>query len=697
MEDRLALLRSTHLFGGLPDQDLRGVADLLERRSLRPHATLCREGDEDPTFYIVESGQLKAWTRDDKGRPTVVGYLRPGDSSGTPALLTGQRRVVTVEAEEASELLCLQKQHLDSLLQQRPRLREALHLRLRERLGEIPLFSKLSDQDLQRLALVVEEISYPEGATISIQGERAVAFFIVNRGRVALLAGEGPDAAQIIRSLQPGDYFGERSLLGGRPGSTTVRALEDTRLLYVNKRGFSNVVRAHPSLRKALSLEAQARDRALAKRFPWQGEGELLLVLAHKHPYAFFRSLWIVLFPLGAAVLILTLASLLDRVNLWAYLASALLAASSIGLCIWLWIDWYNDYFAITNRRVVHLDRTILVRESREEAPLERIQDISILMPSLTGRLLGFHDLSIQTAGTTGRVVFRTVANAAWIRDQLFQQLERMTVHERAEERDSIRRRLVQELGHVEEEGFFTADRDRRIGTVPTGMQTSSPETGAGVAHLLRGLVHHVIPHMRLEENGVVTWRKHWFRLVDRIAGPAILLFILGQLGIAALLELAVPPARFQGLFWAALAMGTPLGLFLAWFRYEDWRNDIYQLTDERIIDVERLPLGLHEERKEASLSMIQNIWYEIPGVIANLLDYGNVFIETAGREAVFTFSWVHQPRRVQQEVFSRMDVFRERERRKQKESRADEFLDWFTTYADLSGEQETEAHESDE
>ncbi|MDH4207663.1 MAG: PH domain-containing protein, partial [Anaerolineae bacterium] len=119
------------------------------------------------------------------------------------------------------------------------------------------------------------------------------------------------------------------------------------------------------------------------------------------------------------------------------------------------------------------------------------------------------------------------------------------------------------------------------------------------------------------------------------------------------------------------------------------WRNDIYQLTEDRIIDIERLPLGLREERREASLSMIQDIGYEIPGVIANLLDYGNVVIETAGREAAFTFSWVHQPRQVQQEIFSRMDAFREKERREQKERRADELLDWFSTFAELPREQE--------
>jgi membrane protein YdbS with pleckstrin-like domain len=178
------------------------------------------------------------------------------------------------------------------------------------------------------------------------------------------------------------------------------------------------------------------------------------------------------------------------------------------------------------------------------------------------------------------------------------------------------------------------------------------------------------------------------------MAGSAILLIVLLQLALAARTGLLSPPPHLRDLFWTVLLLGVAVGLFLIWYRYEDWRNDIYQLTDERIIDVERLPLGLREERREASLSMIQDIGYEIPGPIANLLDYGNVVIETASREAVFTFSWVHHPRRVQEEVFARMDAYRERQKQGQRERRADELLDWFGTYADLSREQDPPTNE---
>jgi len=555
VQDRIGLLRRTYFFGGLSEEDLHSCAELLQARSVRPLATLYRQGDPDTTLYIVVSGLLKAWGRDEDGRPRVVGNLHPGDCFGVRSLLTGQRRDVTVEAEEASELLCLQKQDLDRLLQQHPGLDDALWQRLSDRLRTIRLFGTLSESELRRLATLSGEATYRQGDTIWNQGDSAVSFYVVEQGLVALLASE-PDGTRIVEELRPGDYLGGSSLLAGRSRLTAARALEDSRLLYMNRKDFDEALGALPRLRKALTLEAQARDLTVTKRFPWQREGERLLVLARKHQYAFVRSLWPVVLLLAAVAILLSLAYIFDWRSFWAFAGSALLAAAAVGLFFWLWLDWRNDYYAVTDKRVVHLDKTILLSESREEAPLESIQDVSIVMPSVLGRLFGFDDLNIQTAGAKGTVLFKMVGDAAWIRDKLFEQIERSRTEMRDDRIDGIRRRLEQEFGPREEDGFSAADIEPRHAH-PSPQEIASP----GVT-LLRRVRGYLFPHMRLEERGVVTWRKHWFRLIDRTAGPLILEFILTQLWLAALLQLAAPPARFEGVFWTALVMGVPLGLF---------------------------------------------------------------------------------------------------------------------------------------
>jgi CRP-like cAMP-binding protein/uncharacterized membrane protein YdbT with pleckstrin-like domain len=688
MEDRTGLLRKTYLFASLPEEDLRRLSALLKERSDRAPSTIYRQGDPDRNLYIVVSGSLRAWNRDEHGRPRVVNRLRAGDCFGTHSLLTGARRDVTVEVEEPAVLLYLEKQDFDSLLEDHPRLREALSLHVHERLRRVPLFSRLSDDDLQRIALAMGQTRYRPRSTIYREGEQSSTFYVVESGRVALLSREKDGQDKVVTHLREGDFFGERSLLTRQPRDTSVQTVEDTRLLYLNKKDFDTLIHEVPSIRENLSLEAQAREVMITQRFPWQREGEVLISLSRKHAYSFVRGLWVLLLPLLLLVVFVAVARAFLWPHVWIYAGAALVAALAGGITLWLWVDWRNDYYAITNKRVVHREKTVLLRETRDEAPLESIQDITLLMPGITGRVFGFDDLSIQTAGAKGRIVFKTVGNAAWIRDRLFEQLERIKSEERGEQRDAIRQRLQVEMGHAEAEQGSPPDHEPLSAGAKSEPRTADRQSSPEPTGVLSTVRSYLIPRMRTEDGGIVTWRKHWFRLVERIAGTTILLFILAQLGAAVLLGLATPTPRFEGPFWAALLVGGALALFLTWFRYEDWRNDIYQLTNERIIDIERLPLGLREERREASLSMIQDIGYEIPGPIANLLDYGHVVIETAGREAVFTFSWVHEPRSVQEEVFARMDAFRERERQQQRERRADELLDWFASYTELSQDQ---------
>ncbi len=676
MEDRTSYLRRTPLFSALSDEDIHRVAELLRQRSYRRKSTIYRQGELDTTFYIIVSGRLRVWIRDERGQEITLNYLQAGDSFGEHSLLTGERRDVTVEVQEDAVLLYLEKRDFDRLLAQYPHLRDKLGIQKLVRLRKVPLFEKLSAQGLQRIAAVTGRTRYRQGSVICHQDELGTTFYIIESGRVVVQARDETGQKRVITHLQDGDFFGERSLLTGEPRDNTVQASEDTSLFYLNKRDFDRLLREYPSIREALNVEAEVRGLMLTQRLPWQREDELLVALSRKHIYAFLRNLWLLILPLLAFAGVLRLALMTHQIVL--YIVCALIAVIAFGIVAWLFLDWRNDYYVVTNKRVVHVEKIILLRETRDEAPLQSIQDVSILIPSVTARLLGFSDLIIQTAGARGQVVFRTLGNAAWVRDRIFEQLGRIRAEERSEKRETIRRQLEFEFGRVEQGVSSMAEPEE----VPPATETEETP----LIDLLRGFVSSLMPRMRLEENGVVTWRKHWFRLVDKAVGPLLLLFILLQLGLAVLLNLFPDPGNR---FWVVFLMGLLIGSFLLWYRYEDWRNDIYQLTDDRIVDIERLPLGLREERREASLAMIQDIRYEIPGVVANLLGYGNVVIQTAAREASFSFDWVHQPRRVQEEIFARMDAFRERQRQQQRERRAAELLDWFATYTDLTGEQE--------
>lgn len=121
---------------------------------------------------------------------------------------------------------------------------------------------------LERLAGDATELAVEAGTAVVVEGEEADAFYLIDRGELAVSwHGEGA-AERDLPPLGPGDYFGEIGLLEGVPRTATVRAVTDCRLLRVDGGSFLSALEgglASPTL-----LEGAARRLALtpARRPP---------------------------------------------------------------------------------------------------------------------------------------------------------------------------------------------------------------------------------------------------------------------------------------------------------------------------------------------------------------------------------------------------------------------------------------------
>ncbi len=135
--------------------------------------------------------------------------------------------------------------------------------------------------------------------------------------------------------------------------------------------------------------------------------------------------------------------------------------------------------------------------------------------------------------------------------------------------------------------------------------------------------------------------RRHWYVLVWP---AAIFIFLL----ILPSLLLVYGPS-----FWPAFATPQvqPLVKFslaiyfmaLLTFILVLWLNyylDVWIITDQRIIDVEQHGL-FHRTVSEITMERIQDITVEVPGLIATMLDFGTMRIQTAGELGEFIITEV--------------------------------------------------------
>jgi uncharacterized membrane protein YdbT with pleckstrin-like domain len=91
---------------------------------------------------------------------------------------------------------------------------------------------------------------------------------------------------------------------------------------------------------------------------------------------------------------------------------------------------------------------------------------------------------------------------------------------------------------------------------------------------------------------------------------------------------------------WYLLVTAYILQSFLYWF------FNVYIVTTERVIDVDFFNL-IYKKVSDADLNKIQDVSYNMGGVLRTLLNYGDVNIQTAGEVTNFDFEAVPKPDRV--------------------------------------------------
>ncbi|MEM7288384.1 MAG: cyclic nucleotide-binding domain-containing protein [Actinomycetota bacterium] len=120
----------------------------------------------------------------------------------------------------------------------------------------VPLFSRCSARDLKAVARHVETIEIAGDRDVVRQGDDGDALFVVLGGALKVTRD-----GKTVRSLGPGDYFGELALLDPAPRAATVTALEDTELAAVSVRMFRVLLREIPGLGAKLLADLAARVR----------------------------------------------------------------------------------------------------------------------------------------------------------------------------------------------------------------------------------------------------------------------------------------------------------------------------------------------------------------------------------------------------------------------------------------------------
>jgi CRP/FNR family transcriptional regulator, cyclic AMP receptor protein len=125
-----------------------------------------------------------------------------------------------------------------------------------ESLKAVPLFAGVKDRELKRLAKVMRESNFAEGEAVTTEGQSGIGFFVIEDGKATVsLRGE------TVRTLGPGDHFGEIALIDEGPRSATITASTDLSCRGIAAWEFRSFVQEHPEVAWPLLQTLAARLR----------------------------------------------------------------------------------------------------------------------------------------------------------------------------------------------------------------------------------------------------------------------------------------------------------------------------------------------------------------------------------------------------------------------------------------------------
>jgi CRP-like cAMP-binding protein/membrane protein YdbS with pleckstrin-like domain len=674
---RIARMQSIPLFEGADLTALSYLADCAEEKELAANERLYGPGQPAETVYLIDQGQMAL----DWGGTRI--WMGNGGELGMEEYISGQSGSPYALDHSASavcptRLICFPRKQIGFIAGIHPEEKaKSLRAERKSVIDSLHVFSEWPAEARQQVLGAMSHYHIPTNHLLTQQAEIADSLWVLMPGRRALLHATDKENRALPETRAEGlTYFNEAALLYQASAASTLEAEAGSQWLRLHFRDFRAFLKQvdQPELEEQLQageMDEQKADAQSQPVFSWLRRGERIVFLARRHWVVLVRKLiWAILLTF-LVLLGLALIFLAGYDPTWLLVTTGFLALLMLGAYWWGIEDYRNDYLIVTNLRVVRQEKVIFLRETRQIAPLEAVQNVGVQI-GFWGRLLGYADVNIQTASTTGMIRFDHMAGYTTVAQHLEAERMRRRQYYAATGKKQIYSLLENRLGVAVELPSRVWPRDG----------VSEEERAA------EGKSSLVEQQIERDTGERIVWRKHWIVLFRNLSLPVI--FLISALSGALLIWLFRVAGPYTEAVSALPLLGAVILAGLVFWIVEDWLNDRYILEKDQVIDIEAKPLGFDEKRKVALLSNIVDINMAMPSPIHYIFNFGYVYLQTAATEGRFTFDAVPDPHGVVEIVRQRMDAVRRRAEETAAQQRAQELPEWFEIYNRLGSQQES-------
>lgn len=266
----------TELFSDLSQEEFMAVVRKMQAIEVSPDTLIINEGDEGNSIFVIASGELKVFKVDERGNEIWITTLSEGGFFGEFGFFSESKRKSSVKSLTDATLLELTKDDVNAVVKEHPRVKDILFefykRRVLDNLVAIsPIFSPLSQEERRELVTSFTPKQFKKGEVIIREDDEGEMMYFIRTGEVEVTTQKEGSLISLAK-LGPGDFFGEVSVITGRPRTASVSALTDVNAAEISKENMNEEIRTHPEILEILNQYIQMRV-----------EGTIATIMAYKN------------------------------------------------------------------------------------------------------------------------------------------------------------------------------------------------------------------------------------------------------------------------------------------------------------------------------------------------------------------------------------------------------------------------------
>jgi len=130
-------------------------------------------------------------------------------------------------------------------------------------LEKVNLFSGVPPQYIAQLEKLSVVRKYAKNTVLVTEGDESTHLYIIHKGTASAFLNDENGRQVNLNYMHAGDYFGELSLLDGKPRSASVMTVTDCEIILVSRASVLELLASHPEFAMQLLTELTRRVRAL--------------------------------------------------------------------------------------------------------------------------------------------------------------------------------------------------------------------------------------------------------------------------------------------------------------------------------------------------------------------------------------------------------------------------------------------------